>query len=160
MRCPYCRSSDTSVVETREHGDGESIRRRRECPTCRMRFTTYERVDPGLLRVVKKDGRREDFDRAKLRVKLGVALTKRPISEEQIDALIGEVERVLLQQGRREVSSDEIGELVMRSLRKLDEIAYIRFASVYRNFQDLDSLRNEMDALTEERSIGPAGPRR
>ena len=154
MRCPYCRWKDTVVVDSREHGDGESIRRRRRCEKCGMRFTTYERVESSGLRVVKKDGRREDFDRAKLRAKLGVALTKRPVSEEQIDALIGTVERELLQRGDREVPSAAVGELVMQHLRELDEIAYIRFASVYRNFQDLDSLRSEMEALAGARTAG------
>jgi transcriptional repressor NrdR len=156
MRCPYCRCTDpkkgTIVIDTREHGDGESIRRRRKCPNCGMRFTTYERVEPAGLRVIKKDGRREDFDRDKLRAKVGLALIKRPVSEERIDALVGEVERELLQRGEREVPSAEIGELVMRHLQQLDEIAYIRFASVYRNFQDLDSLRHEMEALAGARA--------
>jgi transcriptional repressor NrdR len=157
MRCPYCQFKDTTVVDSREHGEGESIRRRRKCPKCGMRFTTYERVESAALRVIKKDGRREDFDRAKLRAKLGVALTKRPVSEEQIDAMIGAVERELLQRGDREVRSEAVGELVMRHLKDLDEIAYIRFASVYRNFQDLDSLRTEMEALAGARTGGRAG---
>jgi transcriptional repressor NrdR len=152
MRCPYCRSNDTDVVDSREHGDGESIRRRRRCNGCKRRFTTFERVESAALRVVKKDGRREDFDRAKLRAKLGVALTKRPVGEEQIDALVGAVERELLERGEREVTSTEVGELVMKRLKDLDEIAYIRFASVYRNFQDLDSLRSEMEALAGARA--------
>lgn len=156
MRCPYCRCADpkkgTEVIDSREHGDGESIRRRRKCKNCGARFTTYERVESTGLRVIKKDGRREDFDRAKLRAKLGLALTKRPVGEEQIDALIGAVERELLQRAEREVPSAAIGELVMRHLKELDEIAYIRFASVYRNFQDLDSLRTEVDALVGARA--------
>jgi transcriptional repressor NrdR len=152
MRCPYCRWKETGVIDSREHGEGESIRRRRRCPHCGKRFTTYERIESTGLRVIKKDGRREDFDRAKLRAKLGLALTKRPFSEEQIDALSGQIERELLQRGEVEVSSAEVGELVMRHLKDLDEIAYIRFASVYRNFQDLDSLRNEMDALAVARA--------
>lgn len=159
MRCPFCRWKETVVVDSREHGEGESIRRRRKCPQCGMRFTTFERVEWSGLRVVKKDGRREDFDREKLRAKLGVALTKRPVSEEQIDALIGAVERELLQRGEREVSSTHVGELVMQRLKELDDIAYIRFASVYRNFQDLDSLRSEMEALAGARSDEQAGER-
>jgi transcriptional repressor NrdR len=152
MRCPYCRWTETQVIDSREHGDGESIRRRRKCKKCGRRFTTFERVESSGLRVVKKDGRREDFDRAKLRAKLGIALTKRPVSEEQIDALIGSVERELLQRGEREVPSGVVGELVIERLKELDHIAYIRFASVYRDFQDLDSLRLEMDALTRARA--------
>lgn len=159
MRCPFCRWKETLVVDSREHGEGESIRRRRKCPQCGMRFTTFERVEWSGLRVVKKDGRREDFDREKLRAKLGVALTKRPVSEEQIDALIGAVERELLQRGEREVSSTHVGELVMQRLKELDDIAYIRFASVYRNFQDLDSLRSEMEALAGARGDEQAGTR-
>ena len=159
MRCPYCRAKKTDVIDSRDHGDGESIRRRRDCPTCHRRFTTYERLESAVLRVVKKDGAREDFDRAKLRAKVGVALTKRPgVSEEQIDALVGAVERELLARGEREVSSAEVGEVVMRHLKDLDEIAYIRFASVYRNFQDLDSLRHAMEALAGSRGR-PAGER-
>jgi transcriptional repressor NrdR len=155
VRCPFCGWNETLVVDSREHGDGESIRRRRRCPHCTRRFTTYERVELALFRIVKKDGRREDFDRAKLRAKLGVALTKRPVSEEQIDALIGGVEQELLQRGDREISSADVGELLMRRLKDLDEIAYIRFASVYRNFQDLDSLRSEMEELTRAREAAP-----
>jgi transcriptional repressor NrdR len=152
MRCPYCRWRETTVVDSREHGEGESIRRRRRCPHCTMRFTTYERIESTGLRVVKKDGRREDFDRAKLRAKLRLALTKRPVGDERIDALIGAVESELLQRGEREVSTTEVGEAVMRHLKDLDEIAFIRFASVYRNFQDLDSLRSEMEALAVARA--------
>jgi len=151
MRCPFCGWNESVVVDSREHGDGESIRRRRKCPNCTRRFTTFERVELALIRVVKKDGRREDFNRAKLRAKLGVAFTKRSVSEEQIDALVGSVVQELMQRGDREVTSAEIGELLMRRLKNLDEIAYIRFASVYRNFQDLDSLRTEMEALTRGR---------
>jgi transcriptional repressor NrdR len=148
MRCPYCRYKETTVIDSREHDDGESIRRRRRCDSCQMRFTTYERIESTVLRVIKKDGRREDFSRAKLRAKLRLALTKRPVSEEQIDVMIGAVERELLRRGEREVTSAEIGELVMDSLRQTDQIAYIRFASVYRNFEDLARLRHEMEALT------------
>ena len=154
MRCPYCLHKETVVVDSREHGEGESIRRRRKCPQCGMRFTTYERVESSGLRLIKKDGRREAFDRAKLRAKLGLALTKRPVGEEQIDALIGAVERELLQRGDLEVSSAVVGELVMEHLKNLDQIAYIRFASVYRDFQDLDHLRTEVDALTSAQALG------
>jgi transcriptional repressor NrdR len=145
------------VTDSRDHGDGESIRRRRRCPVCARRFTTFERVELGLLRVVKKDGRREDFDRVKLRAKLDVALTKRPVSAEQIDAMVGAVERELLQRGEREVASADIGEVVMRHLKDLDDIAYIRFASVYRDFKDLDSLRSEMEALAGARAMDRHG---
>lgn len=157
MRCPYCNGKETTVTDSREHGDGESIRRRRRCPHCTRRFTTFERVELGLLRVVKKDDRREDFDRVKLRAKLGVALTKRPVSEEQIDAMVGAVERELLQRGEREVSSVEIGELVMQHLKEIDDIAYIRFASVYRDVKDLASLRSEMEAMASARAEDDCG---
>ena len=150
MRCPFCRGSDSRVVDSRELSGGASIRRRRECPACGRRFTTYEQVEEGGLVVVKKDGRRQEFDPAKLRQKLRVALTKRPVGEEQIDALVQRVETDLLARGTPEVPSAAIGEAVLRHLRDLDEVAYIRFASVYRQFADLDDLRRAVDHLRND----------
>lgn len=148
MRCPYCRTDDTRVVDSREQSGGDTIRRRRECVACHRRFTTYERVEAVSLAVIKKDGRREEFNQDKLRQKLRVALTKRPVSEEQIDQVIARVEAELLAKNVREVPSEEVGEAVLRQLRDLDQVAYIRFASVYRQFADLDELRKAVETLS------------
>ncbi len=147
MRCPYCHHNDSRVVDSRELSGGESIRRRRECANCGRRFTTYERVEGAGLVVVKKDGRRQEYDPDKLRRKLRVALTKRPVGEEQIESLVQRVEADLLARGTREVPSTVIGEAVLRELKELDEVAYIRFASVYRQFADLEELRREVEGL-------------
>jgi transcriptional repressor NrdR len=128
---------------------GSSIRRRRECPVCGRRFTTFERIDLAGLVVVKKDGRRQEFDPDKLRQKLRVALTKRPVGEEQIDQLVQRVEAELLAQGKAEVPSSAIGEAVLQQLKSLDHVAYIRFASVYREFADLQDLKREVDVLSD-----------
>ena len=147
MRCPFCHSPDSRVVDSRELSGGASIRRRRECGTCGRRFTTYERVEDTGLVVVKKDGRRQDFDPAKLRQKLRVALTKRPVGEDEIDALLQRVESELLALGTTEVPAAAIGETVLRHLKELDEVAYIRFASVYRQFTDLEDLQRAIELL-------------
>jgi transcriptional repressor NrdR len=147
VRCPFCRAPDSRVIDSRELSGGDSIRRRRECAACGRRFTTYERVESASLVVVKKDGRRQEFDPAKLRQKLRVALTKRPVGEEAIDALLARVEADLLALGTAEVPSSAIGESVLRELKALDEVAYIRFASVYRQFQDIEDLRREVEEL-------------
>ena len=152
MRCPFCRAPDSRVIDSRELSGGDSIRRRRECAVCGRRFTTYERVEGASLVVVKKDGRRQEFDPAKLRQKLRVALTKRPVGEEAIDALLARVEADLMALGTAEVPSSAIGESVLRELKALDEVAYIRFASVYRQFQDIEDLRREVEELR-----GPPG---
>ena len=150
MHCPYCQAPDTRVVDSRELGNGESIRRRRECQVCGRRFTTYERVEAVSLYVVKKDGRREEYDPRKLRNAVRIASTKRPISEQQIDGLVADVERALFDLGQREVPSATIGEFVIERLRDLDPVAYIRFASVYRDFADLDEMRAAIDGLVRE----------
>jgi transcriptional repressor NrdR len=147
MRCPYCHADDSRVIDSRELSNGDSIRRRRECGNCGRRFTTYERVESVGLMVVKKDGRRQEFDPGKLRQKLRVALTKRPIGEEQIEAVLRRVEAELLARGTAEVPSSAIAEAVLRELKALDEVAYIRFASVYRQFGDLEDLRREVEGL-------------
>ena len=147
MRCPFCRAEDTRVIDSRELSGGDSIRRRRECPKCGRRFTTYERVESAGLVVVKKDGRRQEYDPAKLRQKLRVALTKRPVGEDAIDAILTRVEADLLALGTAEVPSSAVGESVLRQLKAVDEVAYIRFASVYRQFQDIEDLRREVEEL-------------
>jgi transcriptional repressor NrdR len=147
MRCPFCQERDSRVVDSRELGGGESIRRRRECYVCGRRFTTYERVESFGLVVVKRDGRREEFDARKLREKLQIALTKRPVPQSEVDRIVATVETELLGLGIVEVPSTTIGEIVLRELKQVDEVAYIRFASVYRHFADLQDLRREMDIL-------------
>ncbi len=153
MRCPYCHTRDSRVIDSRELSGGDSIRRRRECVGCSRRFTTYERVETVALMVVKRDGRREEFNPDKLRQKLRVALTKRPVGEREIDALLQRVEAHLMAMGMAEVLSTAIGEAVLRELKNLDQVAYIRFASVYRRFGDLDDLRREVEGLVD----APAG---
>ena len=138
MRCPFCDHPDTQVIETRESDDGASTRRRRRCLNCDKRFTTYERVELALPAVVKKNGVRTDFDRRKMRASMALALRKRPVSAEAVDAAIHRIEEKLLSLGLREVPSERIGELVMRELKKLDKVAYVRFAWVYRKFEDVD----------------------
>ena len=141
MKCPFCGHADTQVVETRMAEDGDFIRRRRQCAHCEKRFTTYERPDVTFPAVVKKDGRRIDYERAKLLASLNLALRKRPVSTEQIDSAVERMEEKLLNLGVREIPSSRIGELVMRELKKLDKVAYVRFASVYRSFEDVDEFR-------------------
>ncbi len=148
MKCPYCQAPDSRVTDSREISGGSAIRRRRECPGCARRFTTFERIDLAGLVVVKKDGRRQEFDPDKLRQKLRVALTKRPVGEEQIEQLVQRVEAELLAQGKAEVPSSAIGEVVLQQLKSIDHVAYIRFASVYREFADLQDLKREVDDLS------------
>ncbi len=149
MKCPYCQAPDSRVTDSREISNGTAIRRRRECPVCGRRFTTFERIDLAGLVVVKKDGRRQEFDPDKLRQKLRVALTKRPVGEEQIDQIVQRVESNLLAQGKAEVPSSAIGEAVLQQLKSVDHVAYIRFASVYREFADLQDLKREVDVLSD-----------
>lgn len=146
MRCPYCGFSDTKVTDSRDTDDG--IRRRRECLSCGQRFTTNERLAVGSLLVAKKDGRREEFSRDKLLAGLRRACEKRPLPAGAVEAVADSIEVTLRQRGAPEVQSDEIGEMVMDHLRELDHIAYIRFASVYRAFADLDELQQEMEVLS------------
>ncbi|CAM3839928.1 transcriptional regulator NrdR [Roseateles saccharophilus] len=141
MRCPFCSHAETQVAETRESDEGDVVRRRRRCLSCDKRFTTYERADIALPSVVKKDGRRADFDATKLRASMQLALRKRPVSVEQIDAAINRIEEKLLASGAREIASTRLGELVMRELKRIDKVAYVRFASVYRSFEDVDEFR-------------------
>ena len=147
MKCPFCGNADTQVVETRLAEDGDFVRRRRQCVGCEKRFTTYERPDVTFPAVVKKDGRRIDFDRDKLRASMNLALRKRPVSIEQVDNAVERIEEKLLNLGVREVPSSRIGELVMRELKKLDKVAYVRFASVYRSFEDIDEFKTLVDEV-------------
>ena len=141
MRCPFCSHVDTQVVETRESDEGDVVRRRRRCQSCDKRFTTYERAEIALPSVVKKDGTREEFVLAKLRGSMSLALRKRPVSVEQIDAAVERIQEKLLNSGAKEVASTRLGELVMRELKRIDKVAYVRFASVYRSFEDVDEFR-------------------
>ncbi len=141
MRCPFCSHVDTQVVETRESDEGDVIRRRRRCQSCDKRFTTYERAEIAMPYVVKKDGTRADFDAAKLRASMALALRKRPVSVEQIDAAMERIQDKLLNGGAKEVPSARLGELMMRELKRIDKVAYVRFASVYRSFEDVDEFR-------------------
>ncbi len=137
------------MAETRLSEDGDCVRRRRRCNACDKRFTTYERAEVTFPTVVKKDGRRIEYNSAKLRASLTLALRKRPVSTEQVDAAMGRMEEQLLQSAAREVSSQRLGELVMRELKKLDKVAYIRFASVYRSFEDIDEFKTLVDEVRQ-----------
>jgi transcriptional repressor NrdR len=138
MRCPYCSHDETQVVETRESDEGDVIRRRRRCQRCDKRFTTYERSEIAMPSVMKKNGMRTEFDPAKLRGSMMLALRKRPVSIEQVDAALDRIQDKLLTSGAREVGTARVGELVMRELKRMDKVAYVRFASVYREFEDVD----------------------
>lgn len=141
MKCPFCGHAETQVVETRVSEDGDFVRRRRQCAACEKRFTTYERPDVNFPAIVKKGGSRADFDARKVRASMMLALRKRPVSIEQIDGALLRIEQQLLASGLRELESNKVGELVMRELKKLDKVAYVRFASVYRSFEDVDEFR-------------------
>ena len=147
MKCPFCSHSETQVIETRISEDGGSIRRRRQCATCEKRFTTYERPDVNFPAIVKRDGRRIEYERAKLLASMKLALRKRPVSTEQVDGAVERIEEKLLNLGLREVLSTRIGELVMRELKKLDKVAYVRFASVYRSVEDIDEFKTLVDEV-------------
>ncbi len=149
MKCPYCQERETKVIDTREASEG--VRRRRECKACGKRFTTYEHVAPSKPMVVKRDGRREEFDRAKLLAGVRKACTKRPIAVEEVERLVSEVEARVLARKRGEVKSRIIGDMVMEKLKELDEVAYIRFASVYLPLDDLNAMKREVDRLLERK---------
>ena len=147
MKCPFCGNLETQVVETRISEDADFIRRRRQCGACEKRFTTYERPDVTFPAIVKKDGRRIEYKRINILGSMNLALRKRPVSTEQIDSAVERIEEKLLSLGLREVQSTRLGELVMRELKKLDKVAYIRFASVYRNFEDIDEFKTLVDEV-------------
>jgi transcriptional repressor NrdR len=154
MRCPYCHDLENRVVDSRLGKEGDAIRRRRHCDRCGRRFTTYERVEEALPMVVKKDGRREPFERQKIVSGLKRACEKRPVSMDTIEALADTIERQLQEAGEREVTSEAIGEAVMRELHALDGVAYVRFASVYRSFRDVHEFMRELEDLIKERRGG------
>ena len=151
MRCPFCKKDNDKVIDTRPSEDGSAIRRRRECLECNKRFTTHERLEEMPVRVIKKSGRREPFDRAKILNGLMRAVEKRPISIETVENLVESIEREVLDQSDREIATRDIGELVMAKLRAVDEVAYVRFASVYREYQALEEF------IKEIRTIKPSG---
>ncbi|GAB1263156.1 transcriptional regulator NrdR [Aurantivibrio plasticivorans] len=152
MHCPFCSADDTKVIDSRLVSEGDQVRRRRECLSCHERFTTYEVAELLMPRVIKSDGTREPFDDQKLRAGMQRALEKRPVSVEKIESAISHIKHKLQATGERELPSREMGELVMEQLRQLDQVAYVRFASVYRSFQDVDEFRKEIDRL----SLNPA----
>jgi transcriptional repressor NrdR len=156
MRCPWCGHLEDRVVDSREAQEGQATRRRRECLACARRFTTYERIEEVLPQVVKKDGRREAFDRTKIVEGVATACQKRPVSADRIEALVAGVERELQELGEREIRTAAIGEAVMRRLRELDEVAYVRFASVYRAFRDVGEFMAELEGL--QKAGGSGGP--
>ncbi len=149
MRCPHCGSFDDKVIESRTLANGESIRRRRECVSCGYRFTSYERIEEKQFMVVKRDGRREPFDREKLERGVQRALEKRPVSQMSIENLVNEIEDLSVMNGKtnHEITSNEIGELVLSKLYEIDKVAYIRFASVYRHFEDMEQFMKEIQKL-------------
>jgi len=150
MHCPFCSDADTRVIDSRLVAEGEQVRRRRECNACGERFTTFETAELWLPRLVKRDGSRVPFDEVKLRNGMLRALEKRPVSVEQIEASVSQIKHKLRAKGERELKALVVGEMVMDELKKLDEVAYIRFASVYRHFEDLNEFREEIERLSKE----------
>ena len=151
MRCPFCSHPESKVIDSRPAEEGASIRRRRECLTCHKRFTTYETMECLPLVVVKKDGSRQSFDRTKVMAGLIRACEKRPVPYSTLEAMVGEIEQVLQNQMEREISSAQIGELVMERLKKIDDVSYVRFASVYRQFKDINTFISELSKLLEDK---------
>jgi len=157
MKCPYCKTDNTGVIDSRLSDDGDSVRRRRECQECGKRFTTYERVELQMPMIVKQNGNRTVYDREKIRTGFMRALHKRPVPTEYVDAAITRIEQRILALGEREIASRVIGEMVMRELKKMDDVAYIRFASVYEDFQRVDDFR---DAILQVKRPGAGRARR
>jgi transcriptional repressor NrdR len=151
VRCPFCATDEDKVIDSRQSKDGREIRRRRECLSCARRFTTYERVEEALPMVIKADGRREPFDRNKIASGLKRAAAKRPVSMEALEAVAEEIERDISDLGRSEVAASEIGERVLPRLRQLDEVSYVRFASIYRDFRDIDEFAKELGEVVKAR---------
>lgn len=150
MRCPYCFFDESKVVDSRPTEEGESIRRRRECIDCGKRFTTYEKIEEIPLRVIKKDGNRQAYDRNKLLNGIVKSCEKRPVSTEEIEKLVDEVEKAIFNTAEKEIQSTEIGEMVMEKLKEIDEVSYVRFASVYRQFKDINSFKLELEKILDE----------
>ncbi|CAL95418.1 transcriptional regulator NrdR [Azoarcus olearius] len=159
MKCPFCDDPNTQVTDTRENEDGDVVRRRRRCVKCDKRFTTYERVDLKMPHIVKRNGNRSEFDHSKLVGSMSLALRKRPVTTEALEAAVDRIEAKLLSLGENEVASEKVGELVMKELKKLDKVAYIRFASVYRNFADVDEFSELVrEVQTRPKRGRPANP--
>ena len=152
MRCPFCKQDNDRVIDSRASNEGYAIRRRRECLECHRRYTTYERIEESPLRIVKKDGRRAPFDRAKILAGLRKACEKRPVSDEKLDEVASRIERACAEKFDREVPSSFIGDLVMQELRNLDQVAYVRFASVYREFKDVTQFLQELRPMLERKN--------
>ena len=150
MKCPFCGNVEDKVIDSRISAEGDSIRRRRECLKCQKRFTTYERLEEHTMMVIKKDGRREPFDRKKLLSGILKACEKRPVPMDRVEGMVDEVERIIQRNYEKEVSSTAIGEFVMKQLHDLDEVAYVRFASVYRQFKDINQFMKELSGLLKE----------
>ncbi|MCW4149564.1 transcriptional regulator NrdR [Halomonas sp. 18H] len=155
MHCPFCGANDTRVTDSRLVAEGDQVRRRRQCAACSERFTTYETAELIMPRVIKSDGSRELFDEAKLRAGMLRSLEKRPVGAESIEAAVERIRQTLRARGEREIHARDVGEEVMHALKRLDKVAYIRFASVYRSFQDIDEFRVEIDRLAQEPSFRP-----
>ena len=147
MICPYCAGTETKVVDSRDTNDGKAIRRRRECEKCQARFSTYEEIEIMRLTVVKRDGSKQEYDRKKIEIGLRKALEKRPVSEEKINKAIGDIEYEIQAKEGSEISSKEIGKMILEKLKEIDDVAYLRFASVYKSFKSADSFRKEMDKM-------------
>lgn len=158
MHCPFCGGNDTRVTDSRLVADGDQVRRRRQCASCSERFTTYESAELVMPRVIKSDGSRELFNESKLRDGMLRALEKRPVGAEAIEAAVERIRQTLRASGEREIHARDVGEEVMQALKRLDQVAYIRFASVYRRFQDVDEFRAEIDRLVQEPTLKPGGP--
>lgn len=155
MHCPFCTATDTKVVDSRLVAEGQQVRRRRECNSCHERFTTFEVAELLMPRLIKADGSRQPFDEEKLRAGIQRALEKRPVSVEDVEACISSIKHELRATGEREIPSRQLGETVMNELRKLDQVAYVRFASVYRSFQDINEFREEIERLSENENDSP-----
>jgi transcriptional repressor NrdR len=152
MKCPFCGHQEDKVMDSRPSKGGSAIRRRRECLKCEKRFTTYEQIEEILPMVVKRDGRREPFDRLKIVAGVRKAVEKRPVSSEKIEALVDDIENALMERAAKEINSTEIGEMVMNRLKELDDVAYVRFASVYRQFKDINAFMDEVKKLLNRKS--------
>ncbi len=157
MHCPYCEEEDSRVIDSRIVEGGAAVRRRRECPRCRRRFTTYERYEQEPLRVIKKSGERELFNRQKILQGMLKACEKRPVTMEVLESLVGEIEKELRDEGYEEVPTSRIGEKVMEKLKEVDQVAYVRFASVYREFREIDQFLDLLSALNREKNISEKG---
>ncbi len=150
MRCPFCAAQDTRVIDSRLASEGDQVRRRRECLSCKERFTTYEIAELTLPKIIKRDGARENFDEIKLRSGMQRSLEKRPVKSEDIEAAVSRIKKGMTARGDREIKADDLGELVMKELSSLDHVAYVRFASVYRSFQDVDEFTEMIEHLKKK----------